>query len=74
MPRNFARHEQFLRIFALLEVLSDARQPIDDQSLIATLRERLGLTRLSVRTLHRDCEFLVACGYSIDQVPLPDGR
>jgi predicted DNA-binding transcriptional regulator YafY len=74
MPRNFARHEQFLRIFALLEVLSDARQPIDDKSLIATLRERLGLTRLSVRTLHRDCEFLVACGYPIDQVPLPDGR
>ena len=51
MPRNFARHEQFLRIFALLETLSNARQPIDDQTLVGLLKERLGLTRLSARTL-----------------------
>jgi predicted DNA-binding transcriptional regulator YafY len=74
MPRNFARHEQFLRIFALLEILSAARQPLDDQALIATLKERLGLTRLSPRTLRRDCEFLCSCGYPVDHVPLPDGR
>lgn len=74
MPRNFSRHEQFLRIFALLEMLSAARQPLDDQTLIATLKERLGLSRLSVRTLHRDCDFLISCGYPIDHVPLPEGR
>lgn len=74
MPRNFARHEQFLRIFALLEILSLARQPISDQVLIATLKERLGLSRLSVRTLHRDCDFLVSCGYPIDHGPLPGDR
>lgn len=74
MPRNFARHEQFLRIFALLEILSNARQPIDDQSMVALLKERLGLARLSPRTLRRDCEFLGSCGYPVDHVPLPDGR
>jgi predicted DNA-binding transcriptional regulator YafY len=74
MPRNFARHEQFLRIFALLETLSNARQPIDDQTLVGLLKERLGLTRLSARTLRRDCDFLGSCGYPVDHVPLPDGR
>lgn len=74
MPRNFARHEQFLRIFALLELLSASHQPLDDQSLIAALKERLGLTRLSPRTLRRDCDFLGSCGYPVDHTPLPDAR
>ncbi|MEI6240013.1 MAG: hypothetical protein WCR51_06465 [Planctomycetia bacterium] len=74
MPRNFARHEQFLRIFALLEILAAARQPLDDQALTAALKERLGLMRLSPRTLRRDCEFLCSCGYPVDHKPLPDGR
>lgn len=74
MPPNFSRHEQFLRIFALLEILSTTRQPLDDQSLIAVLKERLGLTRLSARTLHRDCDFLLSCGYPIDHAPLPGDR
>ena len=74
MPRNFSRHEQFLRIFALLETLSAARQPLDDQTLVATLKNRLGLARLSVRTLHRDCDFLISCGYPVDHAPLPEGR
>ena len=74
MPRNFSRHEQFLRIFALLETLSAARQPLDDQTLITLLKERLGLSRLSSRTLHRDCDFLISCGYPVDHVPLPEGR
>ena len=39
MPPNFSRHEQFLRIFALLEILSTTRQPLDDQSLIAMLKQ-----------------------------------
>jgi predicted DNA-binding transcriptional regulator YafY len=74
MPPNFSRHEQFLRIFALLEILSTTRQPLDDQALIAALKERLGLTRLSARTLHRDCDFLQSCGYPIDHAPLPGDR
>jgi predicted DNA-binding transcriptional regulator YafY len=74
MPRNFSRHEQFLRIFALLETLSAARQPLDDQTLVTTLKNRLGLSKLSVRTLHRDCDFLISCGYPVDHVPLPEGR
>lgn len=74
MPRNLARHEQFLRIFALLEALTAARHPLDDQTLIAGLKERLGLKDLSARTLHRDCDFLVACGYPVDHVPLQGVR
>lgn len=74
MPRHFSRHEQFLRIFALLEILSTARQPLDDQSLIGQLKERLGLTRLSTRTLHRDCDFLLTCGYRLDHAPVPGDR
>lgn len=74
MTPNFSRHEQFLRIFALLEILSTARQPLDDQTLIAALKERLGLTRLSVRTVHRDCDFLLSCGYPVDHAPLPGDR
>jgi len=74
MPRLFSRHEQFLRIFALLEMLSNARQPLDDQSLIAALKDRFGLSRLSSRTLHRDCDFLITCGYRIDHALLPGGR
>jgi len=74
MTSNFARHEQFLRIFTLLDILSEARQPLDDQSLIATIRERMGLTQLSPRTLRRDCEFLTSCGYPIDHKPIDGSR
>ena len=74
MPRSFARYEQFLRILTLLDILSNAHAPLDDQSLIATLKDRLGLSRLSSRTLHRDCEFLVTCGYPIDHSALPGNR
>lgn len=74
MTNNFARHEQFLRIFALLDILSEAHQPIDDQTLIATIRERLGLTQLSPRTLRRDCDFLTSCGYPVDHKPVAGSR
>jgi predicted DNA-binding transcriptional regulator YafY len=74
MSRNFARYEQFLRIFALLDILAGSRQQLDDQTLIRVLKERLGLSALSARTLHRDCEFLVACGYPISRAPLPGDR
>lgn len=74
MMRNLARYEQFLRISTLLDILASARSPLDDQTLIAALKERLGLSRLSNRTLHRDCEFLVTCGYPIDHAPLPGDR
>jgi predicted DNA-binding transcriptional regulator YafY len=74
MMRNLARYEQFLRISTLLDILSSARSPLDDQALIAALKERLGLSRLSTRTLHRDCEFLIGCGYPIDHAPLPGNR
>lgn len=74
MPRNFARHEQFLRVFALLDALFSALGPVDDETLINLLKDRLGLKQLSVRTLHRDCDFLASCGYPVDHVRLPGGR
>jgi predicted DNA-binding transcriptional regulator YafY len=74
MTPHFSRHEQFLRILTLLEILANARQTIPDDSLIDSLKDRLGLSRLSVRTLHRDCEFLMSCGYPLARTPLPGGR
>lgn len=74
MMRNLSRYEQLLRILALLDILANARSPLDDQALIAALKERLGLSRLSPRTLHRDCEFLITCGYPIDHAQLPGDR
>ncbi len=74
MMKNLARYEQFLRILTLLDILSNARGPLDDQALIAAVKERLGLSRLSTRTLHRDCDFLLTCGYPIDHSPLPGDR
>jgi len=74
MMKPLARYEQFLRITALLDILAQARGLLDDQSLIGTLKERLGLSRLSTRTLHRDCDFLLTCGYPIDHAPIPGTR
>lgn len=74
MAKKFSRHEQFLRIFSLLEILSTSSAPLTDDVLIATLRDKLGLSKLSSRTLRRDCEFLTSCGYPIDHVPLPRER
>lgn len=74
MARKFSRHEQFLRIYTLLEILSNAHLPLPDDVLIDTLRDRLGLSRLSARTLRRDCEFLTSCGYPVDHLPLPQER
>lgn len=74
MMKNLARYEQFLRITTLLDILSTARGPLDDQALISAIRDRLGLSRLSPRTLHRDCDFLITCGYPIDHAPLPGDR
>lgn len=74
MTPHFSRHEQFLRIFALLDILANSRQPLDDRTLIGMLKERLGLSRLSARTLHRDCMFLASCGYPVDHSPLPATR
>lgn len=53
MPRNLARYEQFLRILSLLDILANARGPLDDQALIAAVKERLGLSRLSPDTAAR---------------------
>jgi len=72
--KNLARYEQFLRISTLLDILAATRGALDDQSLIATIKDRLGLSRLSARTLHRDCEFLITCGYPVEHAPLAGGR
>ena len=74
MTTNFARHEQFLRIWKLLEHLEASRRPVADSDLVDHLKESLGLTSLSPRTLGRDCEFLASCGYPIERQTLPESR
>ncbi len=74
MTTNFARHEQFLRIWKLLEQLETSRRPVADSELVEHLKEALGLTSLSARTLGRDCEFLASCGYPVERQSMPEGR
>ena len=74
MTKHLARYEQFLRITTLLDILSASHGPLDDSTLISSLKDRLGLSRLSSRTLHRDCNFLITCGYPIEHAPLPGTR
>ncbi|MFM7185852.1 MAG: hypothetical protein ACKO4Z_13925 [Planctomycetota bacterium] len=74
MPRNLARYEQFLRLHALVDTLANSRHPLDDTTLITAIRERLGLARLSPRTLHRDCDFLIGCGYPLDRIAVQGPR
>lgn len=74
MPRNLARYEQFLRLHALVDTLAAAHQALDDATLINAVKERLGLARLSPRTLHRDCDFLIGCGYPLDRITLQGPR
>ncbi len=74
MSPHLARHEQFLRIWKLLQHLDAARHPVADSDLLDFLKDSLGLTRLSVRTLGRDCEFLASCGYPIQRVATADGQ
>ena len=74
MSPNLARNEQFLRIWRLLQRLDSARRPLSDDELIAFLKDALGLQSLSPRTLGRDCDFLVSCGYPIERFLPEDGR
>lgn len=74
MPKNLARYEQILRIHAVFSILLESRHPADDTTLINALKERLGLSRLSSRTLHRDCDFLVNCGYPVEHVAVAGTR
>lgn len=74
MSPNFSRHEQFLRIWRLLQRLESARRPLADDELLAFLKDALGLQSLSPRTLGRDCDFLVSCGYPIERFLPEDGR
>lgn len=74
MPKNLARYEQILRIHTVFSILLESRQPADDTTLIHALKGRLGLSRLSSRTLHRDCDFLVNCGYPVEHVAVAGTR
>jgi len=74
MTTHFARHEQFLRIWKLLEQLETSRRPVADDELVEHLKEALGLTSLSLRTLGRDCEFLASCGYPVERQSVSEGR
>jgi predicted DNA-binding transcriptional regulator YafY len=74
MAPHYARHEQFLRILHLYELLEKSRRPLEDEELLHALKAELGLTNLSGRTLRRDCEFLASCGYAIAHVPIHGSR
>lgn len=74
MPPHYARHEQFLRILQLYELLEKSRRPLEDHEILHDLKTELGLRNLSPRTLRRDCEFLASCGYPVEHVPILGSR
>ena len=59
------RHEQLLRIFHLIEILFDARQPLTTAELKERLRDRGVIEEMSDRNVRRDLEFLEDFGYAL---------
>ena len=59
------RHEQLLRVFNLIEILFDARQPLTTAELKERLRSRGVIDEMSDRNLRRDLEFLDDFGYAV---------
>ena len=59
------RHEQLLRLFALIDILFGARQPLTTEEIKVRLRERGVIDEMSDRNLRRDLEFLGNFGYAL---------
>ena len=59
------RHEQLLRIFHLIEILFDARQPLTTAEVKERLRDRGVIEEMSDRNVRRDLEFLEDFGYAL---------
>jgi predicted DNA-binding transcriptional regulator YafY len=61
------RHEQLLRLFALIDILFGARQPLTTEEIKIRLRDRGVIDEMSDRNLRRDLEFLGNFGYPLER-------
>ena len=66
---SLSRHEQLLRVFHLIDILFDARQPLSITDLHDRLRGRGVIDEMSERNIRRDVEFLGTFGYAVVCTP-----
>jgi len=64
---SISRHEQLLRVFHLIDILFDARQPLAIAELKSRLHDRGVIDELSDKSLRRDIEFLGRFGYAVKE-------
>lgn len=60
-----SRHEQLLRVFHLIDILFEARQPLTAAELKDRLRDRGVIDEMSEKNIGRDVEFLGRFGYAV---------
>lgn len=62
-----SRHEQLLRVFHLIDILFEARQPLTAAELKDRLRDRGVIDEMSEKNIGRDVEFLGRFGYAVKE-------
>lgn len=62
-----SRHEQLLRVFHLIDILFEARQPLTAAELRDRLRDRGVIDEMSEKNIGRDVEFLGRFGYAVKE-------
>lgn len=68
------RHDQLLRLFHLIDLLTSARRPLATAEIKEDLRRRGVIDEMSDRNVRRDIAFLVSFGYDVRETRQRDGR
>lgn len=76
MAESFNRHEQLLRLFHVIDILTAARRDLTTAEVRERLISRGVVDEVSEKSVHRDIEFLSRAGYQITrgQKPVDRGR
>ncbi len=71
---SLGRHEQLLRVFHLIDILSAARVALSALELKERLKDRGVIDDMSDRNIRRDVGFLVTFGYDVREESQRNGR
>lgn len=74
MVDSFNRHEQLLRLFHVIDILTAARRELTTAEVRERLISRGVVDEVSEKSVHRDIEFLTRVGYSINRTQKPVDR